>query len=109
MLSVLVVCEWSYLSWGQIVATTKDSIVNRDDFVTYEWIDLHCGTYFESVVEYLRSLLDREASYLSDEESIHIRCIAAFCFNLCFFCTYVFIYRYVCIYIYIYIYICVFI
>lgn len=63
MLSILVVCEWSYLLWGEKVA----SITNRDEFITYEWVDLHSGDYFSQVVEYLRGLLDKEAQ-LSDEE-----------------------------------------
>lgn len=63
MLAVLVVCEWSYLSWGQLVL---DSTV-RDDFVTYEWVDLHSGEFFEGVIQYLRGLLDKEAELLSEE------------------------------------------
>lgn len=62
MLSVIVVCEWSYLSWGQIVE--KDTV--RQHFVTYEWVDLHTGESFEAVVQYLRSLLDKEVEYLDD-------------------------------------------
>lgn len=55
----------SYLSWGQIVLPET----NRDDFVTYEWVDLHSGEYFESVVSYLRKLLDTEGEkYLSNDE-----------------------------------------
>jgi thiaminase/transcriptional activator TenA len=61
-LAVLCVCEWMYLSWGQRVqATTK-----RDDFCCYEWVDLHCGDYFESVIAYLRRLLDQEGEHLDD-------------------------------------------
>ena len=60
MLAVLVVCEWSYLSWGQLV---ERSTV-REDFVTYEWVDLHTGPGFESVVKYLRGLLDKEGELL---------------------------------------------
>jgi thiaminase/transcriptional activator TenA len=63
MLSVLVVCEWSYLSWGQLVE--KDCI--RDDFVFYEWVDLHTGETFEAVIAYLRGLLDQEGLLLDDE------------------------------------------
>lgn len=62
MLAVTVVCEWSYLSWGR--AVLDEGIVIRDDFVAYEWVDLHSGEAFERVVEYLRSLLDREATRL---------------------------------------------
>ena len=32
MLSVIVVYEWSYLSWGELI---KDA-TNRDDFVCYK-------------------------------------------------------------------------
>ena len=62
-LAVLCVCEWTYLSWGQRVQATT----NRDDFSCYEWVDLHCGEYFVSVVDYLRRLLDNEgAHHLND-------------------------------------------
>ena len=64
MLAVVVVCEWSYLTWGELV---KDSTV-RDDFTCYEWVDLHCGDYFASVIEYLRTLLDKEVEFLNVEE-----------------------------------------
>jgi thiaminase (transcriptional activator TenA) len=63
MLSVIVVCEWTYLSWGQNI---QDTAV-RDDFVMYEWIDLHTGSQFEQVVEYLRGLLDKEANEYLDK------------------------------------------
>jgi thiaminase/transcriptional activator TenA len=62
MLAVIVVCEWSYLSWGQLVE--KETV--RDDFVCYEWVDLHCGPSFEGVVEYFRSNLDRERVKLDE-------------------------------------------
>jgi thiaminase (transcriptional activator TenA) len=55
MLSVLLVCEWSYLSWGQLVS--QETV--RDDFVTYEWVDLHSGPHFENVVAYIKGLLDK--------------------------------------------------
>ncbi len=64
MLAVIVVCEWSYLSWGQAVLANEENGVCRKDFVTYEWVDLHSGPGFESVIEYLRSLLDREGERL---------------------------------------------
>mmetsp|Transcript_4246 Transcript_4246/g.6222 ORF Transcript_4246/g.6222 Transcript_4246/m.6222 type:complete len:218 (-) Transcript_4246:101-754(-) len=63
MLAVIVVCEWSYLSWGERVL----SKTNRDDFVTFEWVDLHSGDYFTGVVEYLRGLLDKEGKLLDDK------------------------------------------
>jgi len=42
------------------------SKTNREDFVTYEWVDLHAGDYFQRVVEYLRGLLDKEATLLDE-------------------------------------------
>lgn len=64
MLSVLVVAEWSYLSWGEKVLP----ITNRDvDFTTWEWVDLHSGEYFSSVVTYLRGLLDKEGALLDED------------------------------------------
>lgn len=64
MLSVILVCEWSYLSWGEIVS--NDTV--RDDFVTYEWVDLHSGESFEAVVSYLKNLLDNERVHLDETE-----------------------------------------
>lgn len=72
MLSVIVVCEWSYLSWGQLV----QEVTNRDDFMTYEWVDLHSGPYFEGVVSYFRNLLDAEGQLMDTEGKS--RCQQAF-------------------------------
>ena len=63
MLSVLVVAEWSYFSWGEKVV----GFTNRDDFTTYEWVDLHSGEYFSEVVAYLRGLLDKEGTLIDDD------------------------------------------
>ncbi len=63
ILSVLVVCEWSYGSWGERVASTTV----REDFVTYEWVDLHSGPYFTKVVNYLRDLLDQEGERMTSD------------------------------------------
>lgn len=63
MLSVIVVAEWSYQCWGEKVLP----ITKRDDFTTYEWVDLHSGEYFAQVVAYLRGLLDKEGKILDDE------------------------------------------
>jgi thiaminase/transcriptional activator TenA len=63
ILSVLVVAEWSYLSWGEKVLP----ITNRDEFLTYEWVDLHSGDYFNDVVAYLRGLLDKEGTLINEE------------------------------------------
>jgi thiaminase/transcriptional activator TenA len=40
----------------------------RDDFVTYEWVDLHSGEGFEQLVKYLRDLLDKEGRLVSAPE-----------------------------------------
>jgi thiaminase/transcriptional activator TenA len=64
MLSVILVCEWSYQTWGEMVQ--KHTV--RADFVTYEWVDLHSGPQFEQVVAYLRSLLDKEGELIDDAE-----------------------------------------
>ena len=49
---------------------------NRDDFLTYEWVDLHSGDYFNGVVAYLRGLLDKEGTLIDDEGKA--KCKAAF-------------------------------
>jgi thiaminase (transcriptional activator TenA) len=64
MLAVIVVCEWSYLSWAQRLFS--EGTIVRDHFMFFEWIDLHFGPNFEAVVEYLRNLLDKEALLLKD-------------------------------------------
>mmetsp|Transcript_20802 Transcript_20802/g.48972 ORF Transcript_20802/g.48972 Transcript_20802/m.48972 type:complete len:242 (-) Transcript_20802:1538-2263(-) len=71
MLAVIVVCEWSYLSWGQTVLDQHASKggICRKDFVTYEWVDLHSGPAFEAVISYLRELLDREGERLRSQAS----------------------------------------
>lgn len=69
MLSVIVVCEWSYLSWGNIV---KDA-TNRNDFLCYEWVDLHSGDDFTALVAYLRGLLDKEGLVISSDDRMACR------------------------------------
>ena len=64
-LAVLVVCEWSYLEWG--TAVQRDTKV-KDSPHFQGWIDLHSGKYFESVVAYLKGLLDKEAGSCGEEE-----------------------------------------
>lgn len=52
---MLVVAEWSYLSWGE-----RHVGYDRDlPFWFAEWIDLHSGEAFAGVVGYLREQLDR--------------------------------------------------
>ena len=63
ILSVLVVCEWSYMTWGERVAP----MANRDHFECYEWVDLHSGDGFTGVVNYLRGLLDKEGDLIDEE------------------------------------------
>lgn len=55
MVAVLCVAEWSYLEWATPYASYKDDL----PFYFAEWIDLHVGEYFESVVEHLRGQVDR--------------------------------------------------
>ena len=69
MLAVLVVCEWTYQGWGERVRP----VAVGEPFYCREWVDLHSGDYFGSVVEYLRGLLDREAATLSEAEAASVR------------------------------------
>ncbi|CAK9065736.1 unnamed protein product [Durusdinium trenchii] len=62
MLAVLLVCEWTYLSWAQ--AVEEEAL--RENFVLYEWIDLH--TCLVDVVAYLQRLLDKEGELLTAAE-----------------------------------------
>lgn len=55
MLAVLVVAEWSYLSWAAPHAPADETL----PFWLGEWITLHAGEGFESVVSYLRDQLDQ--------------------------------------------------
>jgi thiaminase/transcriptional activator TenA len=69
MLAVLVVAEWSYQSWGERVLPVSVA----EPFYFREWVDLHSGEYFGSVVEYLRSLLDAEGLRMTAEEAARVR------------------------------------
>lgn len=64
MLAVLVVAEWSYLAWADRY-TSYDAEL---PFWFAEWIDLHTGKGFESVVAYLREQLDNIWVELSDQQ-----------------------------------------
>ena len=55
MLAVLTGAEWSYLSWAAPYADRAPHL----PFYFGEWIALHSGDYFESVVEHLRSQFDQ--------------------------------------------------
>mmetsp|Transcript_9840 Transcript_9840/g.31574 ORF Transcript_9840/g.31574 Transcript_9840/m.31574 type:complete len:196 (+) Transcript_9840:3-590(+) len=63
MLAVLCVAEWSYQTWAKRVFPVPGLA-----FTHLEWIDLHRGDYFDSVVTYLRDMLDRLAPTLSESE-----------------------------------------
>jgi thiaminase/transcriptional activator TenA len=62
MLAVLVGAEWSYLAWATPYADRAESL----PFIYGEWIALHSGAYFESVVTYLRGQLDRTWEVLDE-------------------------------------------
>lgn len=55
MLAVLVVAEWSYLSWASPLNPPAEDL----PFWFAEWIDLHAGPGFEAVVACLREQLDK--------------------------------------------------
>lgn len=57
MVAVLCVAEWVYLSWAQPFSESAES-VDALPFYFGEWITLHSGEYFESVIEHLRIQLD---------------------------------------------------
>ncbi|WP_413692648.1 TenA family protein [Psychromonas sp. KJ10-2] len=63
MVAVLCVAEWVYLSWAEPVVDAVQSL----PFYFGEWITLHAGEYFESVVEHLRTQLD--TAYLAADVS----------------------------------------
>ena len=63
MVAVLCVAEWSYLEWATPFASYDTSL----PFYFSEWIDLHIGGYFESVVEHLRSQVDATYGATNDE------------------------------------------
>lgn len=54
MLAVLVVAEWSYLSWASPMEDKAEDL----PFWFGEWITLHAGAGFQGVVDYLRAQLD---------------------------------------------------
>lgn len=54
MLAVLIVAEWSYLTWANRYKTYDENL----PFWFSEWIDLHTGEGFEAVVAYLRNQFD---------------------------------------------------
>ncbi len=64
MIAVLVVAEWSYLSWASPFNPPEESL----PFYFSEWISLHAGPDFENVVSYLREQLDAIWPTLDENE-----------------------------------------
>ena len=73
MLAVLVVAEWSYLDWASPHAARAQGL----PFWFGEWVTLHSGDGFESVVAYLRGQLDQVWVDLSDQHRHAVE--ATFC------------------------------
>ncbi|PYG25544.1 TenA family protein [Pelagimonas varians] len=64
MLAVLIVAEWSYLTWANRYKTYSADL----PFWYSEWIDLHTGEGFENVVAHLRNQLDDVWERLDDHQ-----------------------------------------
>ncbi|MBL1435273.1 MAG: TenA family protein [Rhodobacteraceae bacterium] len=64
MLAVLIVAEWSYLTWENRYKTYDENL----PFWFSEWIDLHTGEGFEAVVAYLRTQFDSIWEGLDDQQ-----------------------------------------
>lgn len=64
MMAVLLVAEWSYLSWATPYNPPEEAL----PFYFAEWITLHAGEGFEGVVAYLKSQFDASWQTLSDSE-----------------------------------------
>ena len=65
MVAVLAVAEGTYLGWADRVAKAVPHYPELD-FWFSEWIDLHTGDYFASVVAYLNAQLDHVGPTLDD-------------------------------------------
>ncbi|MFH1803313.1 MAG: TenA family protein [Pseudomonadota bacterium] len=74
MLAVLAVAEGTYLGWADRV--NKAIATRPADFWYAEWIDLHVGDYFESVVAYLNTQLDQFGPTLNADA--RAACLACF-------------------------------
>ena len=77
---VLAVAEWSYQDWGERILPLLDNKIDVP-FRCREWVELHSGPYFGSVVAYLRKMLNDEATRLSatsDSDAVLERAAAAF-------------------------------
>lgn len=73
MLAVLTVAEWVYLDWAAPVLDRADAL----PFWLGEWITLHSGAGFESVVSYLRTQLDAAWQDLSAQERTEVEAVFA--------------------------------
>ncbi|NQZ32770.1 MAG: TenA family protein [Oceanospirillaceae bacterium] len=71
MLAVLVVAEWSYLTWAERYVDYPDSL----PFWFSQWIDLHSGVGFAAVVAYFREQLDNVWQELSKAEQEQVSAI----------------------------------
>ena len=71
MLAVLIVAEWSYLTWANRYKAYSADL----PFWFSEWIDLHTGEGFESVVSHLRDQLDTVWADLSDLQQSKVAAI----------------------------------
>ncbi|WP_164658921.1 TenA family protein [Tropicibacter sp. Alg240-R139] len=76
MLAVLVVAEWTYLSWATPVNPPRENL----PFWFAEWITLHAGEGFEGVVDYLRTQLDQvwptlDEAAQNEVEALFIRAV----------------------------------
>lgn len=63
VLTVLLVAEWTYLSWAQACPSELP-----ENFVHAEWIRLHNNSYFREWVRWLRAELDRVGAGLGEQE-----------------------------------------
>jgi thiaminase/transcriptional activator TenA len=61
-LAVLVVAEWTYLSWA---LPARDTAA-QEPFWCREWVDLHANPGFESFVGWLRGQLDQAGAALDE-------------------------------------------
>ena len=67
MLAVLVVAEWSYLTWADRYKGYDTNL----PFWFAEWIDLHTGEGFEAVVAHLRHQLDDIWPNLTEQQQVN--------------------------------------
>lgn len=64
-LGVLVVAEWLYLDWATNAPENRP-----ESFVHNEWIELHDYPEFHTLVEFLRSEVDRIAEHSQDNRDV---------------------------------------